>query len=90
MDFLITLTMQEINRYEVIQKLINKRISEEEARKMMNLKSVRHVRRIKKRVAGEGAKGVAHRSRGRPGNRKLDESFIKKVIKIEVRGRRAG
>ena len=82
MDFLITLTMQEINRYEVIQKLINKKINEEEARKMMNLKSVRQVRRIKKRVIKEGVKGVSHHSRGRPGNRKLNESFIKKVMKI--------
>jgi len=81
MDFLITLTMQEINRYEVVQKLIGKRISEEEARKMINLKSVRQVRRIKKRIIREGVNGVTHRSRGRPGNRKLDDSFTKEIIK---------
>ena len=82
MDFLITLTMKELQRYEIAQKLIQKRISEEEARKLMSLKSVRQVRRIKKRVMKEGAKAVAHRNRSRPGNRKLSENFVKKVITI--------
>jgi len=82
MDFLISLNMKEINRYEVAQKLIKKRISEKEAQKLMNLKSVRQVRRIKKRVIKEGIKGMAHHSRGQSGNRKLDEGFIKKIIKI--------
>ena len=74
--------MKEINRYEVAQKLIKKRINEKEAQKLMNLKSVRQVRRIKKRVIKEGIKGMAHHSRGQSGNRKLDEGFIKKIIKI--------
>ena len=82
MDFLIPLTMKDINRYDITQKLIQKRISENEARKLMGLKSVRQVRRIKKRVIKEGVKGVAHYGRKRPGNRKLDESFIEKTIKI--------
>ena len=57
MDTLITLTMKEANRYKVIQELIQKRISEEEARKKMGLKSVRQIRRIKKRVQDGGVEG---------------------------------
>jgi len=82
MDFLITLTMQEINRYEITKRLINKKISEESARKMMRLKSVRQVRRIKKRVVNEGIKGLRHKSRGRPGNRKFNDNFIKQTMSI--------
>ena len=82
MDFLITLTMKEVTRYEIVQKLIEKKISEEAARKMMNLKSVRQVRRIKKRVVEEGVKGVRHKSRGRPGNRKFKDDFIKQTMLI--------
>jgi len=74
--------MTEINRHEVIKSLINKRISEKEARKMMRLKSVRQVRRIKKRVINNGINGVIHRSRGKPGNRRFDEIFVKKVMTI--------
>lgn len=74
--------MKELNRYEIAQKLIRRRISEEEARKLMNLKSTRQVRRIKERVIKEGAKGAIHRSRGRPGNRKLGDDFVKQAMSI--------
>ena len=82
MNSLITLTMIEINRYETINKLINKRISEKEARKILNLKSARQVRRIKKRVLKYGVNGVIHCSRGRPSNRRLNENFVKEILKI--------
>jgi len=74
--------MKELNRYEIIQKLIQKRISEKEAQKLMNLKSARQVRRVKKRVIKEGAKGAIHRSRGKPGNRKLDDNFVKQAMSV--------
>jgi len=82
MDFLISFTMKEINRYEIVQNLIQKKISEKEAQKLMSLKSVRQVRRIKKRIIKDGPRGAIHRSRGRPGNRKLDNDFINKIILI--------
>lgn len=80
MDFLITLTMKEIDRYEITKKLIEKQISEEEARKLMGLKSVRQVRRIKKRVIQQGAAGIMHRTRGQPSNNKLSDDFKNQVI----------
>lgn len=82
MDIFITLTMKETQRYEIIQKLIGKKITEEEARKSLRLKSVRQVRRIKRNVLKNGIQGVINRSRGKPSNRALDEAFREKVIKI--------
>lgn len=82
MDNLITLSMKEMNRYEIVKSLIDKKISEESARKMMNLKSVRQVRRIKKRVVAEGIEGVRHKSREQPGNRKFTNNFIKQIMSI--------
>lgn len=82
MDISIKITMKEINRYEIAQKLIKRKITEKEARKMIGLKSVRQVRRIKKRVIREGIKGAIHRSRGRPGNRKFSKYFINKILRI--------
>lgn len=82
MDILITLTMKELQRYKIAQKLIEKQISEEEARKIMGLKSVRQVRRIKKKVIKDGPQGVVHKNRGKSGNRKLKDNFIKRIIKI--------
>ena len=82
MDILITLKMKEIQRYEVAQKLIEKQISEEEGRKLMGLKSVRQVRRIKKKVIMEGPRGVVHKTRGKASNSRLKEGFIKELMQI--------
>lgn len=86
MDFLISLSMKELNRYEIAQKLIQGKISEKEASVLMGLRSVRQVRRIKKKAMEKGPKGMAHFSRGQPGNRKFSEGFIKKVIAL-IRGK---
>lgn len=82
MDSLITLTMKDINRYDILKRLIAKRIGEKEARTLMGLKSVRQVRRLKKRVTEDGVEGITHRSRGKPGNRKFSEAFVKETITI--------
>lgn len=82
MDNLIKLTMKESNRYNIIRELISKKLTEEEARKKIGLKSVRQVRRIKKRVKEEGMRGVAHRNRGKPSNRKFNQKFIDNIMDI--------
>lgn len=82
MNISIKITMKESDRYDIIKKLIEGRIFEEDARKMMGLKSVRQVRRIKKRVKKEGLAGIVHRSRGKPSNRKLNEQFTQKIMSM--------
>jgi hypothetical protein len=82
MDNLITLTMKEINRYDIIKRLVARKIGEEEARKLMKLRSVRQVRRIKKRVREEGVQGIGHRSRNKPGNRKFNLQHINRIITL--------
>ena len=82
MNISIKITMKESNRYDIIKKLIEGRISEEDARKMMELKSVRQVRRIKRRVKKEGLAGIAHRGRGKPSNRKLNKQFTKEIMSM--------
>lgn len=82
MDISIKLTMKEASRYEVMQKLIQRKIMEEEARKLIGLKSVRQVRRIKQRVLREGIKGVIHRSRGHPSQRKFKPEFVDKAVNL--------
>ncbi len=80
MDTLITLTMKESNRHKVIQQLLEKRLTEEEARKKIGLKSVRQIRRIKKRVKEEGIEGVIHKGRGKPSNRRRSEKETEQII----------
>lgn len=81
MDIFITLSMKEVERYKVIQKLIEGRLSELEASKMMNL-STRQVRRIKKNVQENGIQGLAHKNRGRISNRKLDSELTAKALSL--------
>jgi hypothetical protein len=71
-----------MNKFNAIKNLINKKITEEEARKLVGLKSVRQIRRIKKRVIKEGASGVVHRSRGKPGNRRFNKEFSDKAVAL--------
>lgn len=82
MDILITLTVKELSRYDIIKRLIDKKISENEARNLTGLKSVRQIRRMRKKVKEEGAKGLAHHNRGKPGNRKFSESFVATVMTV--------
>ena len=77
----ITMTPKELSRYEVIKRLIEKEINGTEAAKQLNL-SARQIKRLKARVGQEGVKGIIHASRGKPSNRRLSETNIKKIEKI--------
>jgi len=78
---LITMTQKELSRYGIIQRLIRKELNGTEAAKQLGL-SVRQVKRIKARVIKEGSKGVIHKKRGKPSNRKLPEEKMRKIERI--------
>lgn len=71
MKTLITMTNQEITRYETIKNLIAGNINGSDASIQTGL-SVRQIRRLKKRVKEQGAKGIVHKNRGRNSNRKTN------------------
>lgn len=72
MTQLLSLTMKEVARYGIIQKLINKDINGSEASKQLGL-SVRQVRRLKHKVKEQGIQGIRHGARGNPGNHRADQ-----------------
>lgn len=78
---LIAMTPKELSRYETIQRLIKKEINGTVAALQVGL-SVRQVKRLKARIAEQGPVGLVHQSRGRPGNRKMDESKAKEIERI--------
>lgn len=69
---------KEINRYDVIKRLLRKEINGSEAARFLNLTS-RHIRRLKSRVRQLGAVGLVHRGRGQPGNRALPDNERAKI-----------
>lgn len=78
---LIAMTQKELSKYEIIKRLIRKEINGAEAAKQIGL-SVRQVKNIKARVIKQGPKGVIHKSRGKPSNRKISEEKIKEIKRI--------
>lgn len=79
-DILI-MSQKEIKRLQIIQKVLGKEINQQEAAAILRI-SDRQVRRVVKRVREEGEKGIAHRMRGREGNRKIDQKIKNQVIKV--------
>jgi hypothetical protein len=72
---------KELRHLHVIRKLLDKEISGKEASGWLCL-SLRQIWRIAKRVRLEGDKGVIHRSRGRPSNRRISYEVREEVLRL--------
>ena len=81
MDKYITMSQKEINRYDIIKRLISKELNGTEAAKILSM-STRQVRRLKKKVKEKGVKGLIHGNRGKTSNRKMPKKEKDKIIKL--------
>ena len=77
----ITMSTKEIDRLTVITKLISKQINGPEAAEQLHL-TTRQVRRLKRQVEKYGTQGLAHHSRGVTSNRKLNQTFVDRIINL--------
>lgn len=75
----LKVTNGELRKLKVIEAVIEKKLKQRKAAKLLEL-SVRQVIRLVKRVLGEGAKGIVHRLRGKESNRKHEESFKQRIL----------
>ena len=78
---IIMVRQRELKRLHVIQKVLERVIKQVEAAEILSLSS-RQIRRIIKRIRMEGEKGVIHKSRGKPSNRRIPGKIREKVIKL--------
>jgi hypothetical protein len=76
---IIMVRPKELKHLYVIRKVLEREMTHREAAEILSL-SLRQIRRIMKRVRLEGDKGVVHRSRGRPSNRRIPDEIRDKVI----------
>lgn len=76
----ITMTEKELERYDIIKKLIAEEIKTKEASKLLDI-SIRQVKRLKAKVRGKGAEGLIHQNRGKGSNRKTDPKIIAEAEK---------
>jgi len=77
---IIKMSKKELNRIEVIHKVLDKRIKQKAAAELLNL-CIRQVGRIVKRVNEQGDASIVHGNRGKESNRKLSEKFKENVLK---------
>ena len=78
---MLVMSQKEIKRLQIIQKVLEKEINQQEAAEVLRI-SDRQVRRVVKRVREVGAKGIAHQLRGREGNRRIDSKIRSQIIGI--------
>jgi hypothetical protein len=78
---MIMVRQGELKRLHVIQRVLERVIKQVEAAEILSLSS-RQIRRIIKRIRIEGEKGIIHKSRGRPSNRRIAGKIRDKVIQL--------
>lgn len=77
----ITMSRKECNQVGIFERLKQGMISVTLAAQMLNL-TTRQVRNKRNRYEVEGAQGLVHRSRGKPGNRAWNEKVRKKALAL--------
>jgi len=76
---ILMLSREEIQRYQVIRKVLEKVINQQKAAEYLR-RSDRQVRRIVRRVRREGESGVIHRLRGRAGCRRIHARIRERIL----------
>jgi len=78
---IISMSMKEINRLKIIQKVISRDLTQVKAAEVLGITD-RHVRRVVRRVEEQGARGVVHKSRGRASPHRMCQELEGRIIKI--------
>ena len=81
MERTITLTMHELKTAQVLQQLIEHKITNREAARELDL-TIRQVQRKKKRYLLEGETSVIHRSKGISSGRGLSKKLKQEIIRL--------
>jgi transposase len=81
MDQLLTMSNHEITRLEIMQRLKDKRLKQNEASQILGI-SVRHVKRLFRAFKAQGPMGLVSRRRGKPSNNQLDPKSVQKAIDL--------
>jgi transposase len=75
------MSVKEINRLEVMQRLDQKQLSQKEAGIILNM-STRQIKRLLKAYRAQGAKGLISKQRGRTSNNRLPETVKQKALDL--------
>ena len=81
MDRLLEMSTKELNRLEVMHRLSEKRMSQKEAGRILDL-SVRQIKRLLRAYREQGAAGLVSKHRGRKANNRLSEETKKRALNL--------
>ncbi|MDO9085301.1 MAG: ISNCY family transposase [Anaerolineaceae bacterium] len=81
MKWTIAMTQEELKRKTIIERAIDKRITQKEGAGLLQI-SERHFRRITARYRHQGDLGLVSGHRGKPGNRRLAEDKREQINKF--------
>jgi transposase len=74
------MSRRELERKRVMEQVLEGRLTLKKASELLQV-SYRQAVRICNRFKSQGTKGLIHRNRGRPSNRRHPETLRKKVLK---------
>lgn len=74
-----SMSQKELDRYGLIRRCIQKRITESATATLLRL-SLRHVQRLKRAVRAHGPVGLIHGNRGKPSNRRIVEKERTRIV----------
>lgn len=78
---LIAMSAKELDRFQIIKKLIARNLNGTEAAKLLRL-SVRQVKRLKAKVIHFGVQGLIHGNRGQASHNQINDKEKKKIIAL--------
>ena len=78
---LLTMSTQELGRLEVVQRVLERRLTQSAAATSLGL-STRQMKRLVARYRRHGAEGLVSGKRGKPSNRQLPTSFTEQVVAL--------
>lgn len=84
MEDVIRMSSKELRRLAIINKVIDRSMTALKASEVLEL-SYRQTKRLVRRVRIDKERGIIHRLRGRPGNRRISASIRGKVIELYER-----
>lgn len=81
MDRLLEMSTKELSRLEVMQRLAEKRMSQKEAGRILDL-STRQIKRLLRAYRQHGAASLVSKHRGRKANNRLAEEVKRKALNL--------
>lgn len=77
----VIMSVKELRRLHVIRQAMEKKLTQAQAATLLGL-TARQVRRLTQRVRAEGERGLAHRGRGQPSNRRHAPRLKARVLQL--------